>query len=149
MRRNVAPDAAAWGPVHRRGAEGGAEIAPRAAVAPRAAGGRARAALAVSVRAAEAPKSAPGPGGQAGAGYPCLGGGPASCKRGVSGGAKTGHLLLRRLATLWVRLLRRHVLPFLHAPACGPCRLAFAPAPPQPLLNLSGLVWFPSPCPGF
>lgn len=143
MRHNVGPDAAAWGPVHRRGAEGGAEVAPRAA------GGRARAALAVSVRAAAAPEPDPGPGGQAGSGHPCLGGGAASCKRGVSGGAKSGRRLLRRLATLRVRPLRQHVLPFLPAPACGPCRLAFAPAPPQLLLNLSRLVWFPSPCPGF
>lgn len=42
MRRYVAPDAAAWS-LRGRGAEGGAEVAPRAA------GGRAGAALAVSV----------------------------------------------------------------------------------------------------
>lgn len=44
MRRYVAPDAAAWSPFRSgRGEKGGAEVAPRAA------GGRAGAALAVSV----------------------------------------------------------------------------------------------------
>lgn len=63
MRPDVTPTPPRGGrPVSGPGAEGGAEIAPRAA------GGRAGAARAVSVRVAEGPDPVPGPGGETGAG---------------------------------------------------------------------------------
>lgn len=125
----VPPDAAAWGTVRGRSAEGGAEIAPRAA------GRRAGAARAVSVRAGEAPEPAMGVE-RGGRREPAWGSSSTvTCEPGVSGGARSGSPRLIKLVALPVG-----------PPAYFAAFLAGASSPSRPSLRGRGrLAGSPAP----